>query len=207
MSRITSHKQKVIASLGGHGGIGKLYRGEALEILKKVTGQDFGWDAAAWAQWLDAHPYKDRVWHDAIWESYRGQRLVLVHFPYHDTFNPTVVQVKDAIEHIGTGDPPILFLRSSLGSLSMCSAPGDRVTVTFSSNGGCLRKSFSSSLLDMNVDEPESVVTFQVGKSDVTRKRCETVAKAAAIEIAVRFVEHNALPTGFRWTRDVTPFT
>jgi hypothetical protein len=79
----------------------RLFRGEALEILKQVTGQDFGWDAAAWSEWLDNHQYKDKIWHDAIWQAYRGRRLVLLQIPGdEELFDPTVEQVKDAIEHL-----------------------------------------------------------------------------------------------------------
>jgi len=190
--------------------MGRLYKGEALEILRQVTGQDFGWGAAGWTKWLDTHPIEDKVWRNAIWESYRGHRLALIHFPYHhaeEIFKPTAIQVQDAIEHIDTGEPPILILRSSFGSLLMSSAPEDRVTVTFSGNRGCLRKSLSARLLDMDIDDPEGLQTYQVGKHETTRRRCETVPRAIAIEVAMHFVEHDRLPKGFHWTEDVASFT
>jgi hypothetical protein len=88
----------------------------------------------------------------------------------------------------------------------MWSAEEDRVVVTCSGYLGKKRTPFSAILLDPEVDDPEGMIAFRVTTTEDVKRRCETMTKAAAAEVAAYFVEHDRLPQGFHWTQDVTPF-
>ncbi|MBN1430610.1 MAG: hypothetical protein JXB07_19720 [Anaerolineae bacterium] len=204
-----SYEKAVMAAFRGHPTRPRLFREEALEILKQVTGQDFGWNAEAWSEWLEDHPYNRKIWHDAFWQAYQGRRLALICLQSpreEEIFNPTPHQVKAAVERLDGEWVYTLILRSSFATLMMWSAEDNRVAVAFSRHAEEGKPPFQAWMLDTDVDNPDELTSIRKTKTEMVRKRCETVAKAAAAEVAAYFVEHDRLPHGFRWTEDVTPF-
>ena len=212
MTRFTSNKKAVIAYLDGYPGTPRIFKEEALGILQRVTGQDFGYDTDAWARWLDEHKYDDRIWGREIRQILAGPRKpVLICFGKSHTeelFDPTTQQVESSVEALDGHNCLGLALHSStIGTILMWGGRDERVTLSFLERLGRRKSTLQARLIDNNVGDPDRAIAVQIGKRETFKKLRETVTIAVANEVAVHFLQNDTLPKGFHWTQDVTAFT